>query len=263
MPELSATTLQGRLQQPLYQATGWSLQVWPELPSTSDWLWQLPRDGRWNGQVAIALRQTTGRGQYGRPWQSQAGGLYLSLALSLQLPADQAPRLLFGSACGVANALRQLGVPARLKWPNDLLVDGSKLGGLLPETRIRSGFIYEAVLGLGLNIHNPVPSTGINLAAVAPRASEDIAHLSLAVLIGLAQALTVWLDLSQSLPQLLPQYRALWASLGRTIRLPDGQVGVVEDVLPSGAVQLRTPDGQRIERAIGQVCLGYGPQGEA
>lgn len=263
MLERRAADLQTQLAEPLLKATGWRLQVCPELTSTSDWLWQQPLDSQWANQVVIALQQTAGRGQRGKVWQSPLGGLYLSVALCPQIPATEGARLLFGSACGVAQALNQRGVPVRLKWPNDLLLEGRKLGGLLPETRLRGGQIQATVVGLGLNLANPVPQTGINLSQVDVALAAAVAELSLAMLTGLADALSRWLDLERSWTDLLPEYRHWLDSLGQAVKLADGQRAVVRDVLPNGHLLLRTEGGVWQEVAAGEIQLGYAAVGLA
>ncbi|MGB0562060.1 MAG: biotin--[acetyl-CoA-carboxylase] ligase, partial [Spirulinaceae cyanobacterium] len=103
-------------------------------------------------QVVLARQQTAGRGQWGREWRSPLGGLYLSLGLS---HVDFAPLLLtLVSAWGIAQQLQRSQVPIALKWPNDLLVRGRKLGGIKVETRQPS---HAVVIGVGINGTNPVP----------------------------------------------------------------------------------------------------------
>ncbi len=145
---------------------------WLELPpwhhfeileSTNQTLWELLEEGAVPGTFITATRQTSGRGQWGRRWQSEPGGLYLSWAIAPNLPTAQAILLTLSSAWGIATLLRRYGFPVAIKWPNDLILRGRKLGGILTETRIHQGIITQAVIGVGLNWANPVPETGITL----------------------------------------------------------------------------------------------------
>lgn len=111
------------------------------------------------GTVLVATTQTAGHGQWGRQWQSPAGGLYMSLGLKPNLLAHRSPYLTLASAWGVATSLENLGLPVQVKWPNDLVAQGKKLGGVLAETRIEAGQVQDVVIGLGLNSFNPVPIT--------------------------------------------------------------------------------------------------------
>ena len=96
--------------------------------STNSSLWQLAQAGAQAGTVVLAKTQTAGRGQRGRQWQSQGGGLYFSLLLQPNLPAQQSFGLTLASAWGIATSLRNLGMGVQVKWPNDLVLQGKKLG---------------------------------------------------------------------------------------------------------------------------------------
>lgn len=99
-----------------------SIHLFETLPSTNQKLWNLLDAGSKPGTVVIATRQTAGRGQWGRQWSSPVGGLYLSVAISPNLPAHQSYQLTLCSAWGIATALRDRGIPVCLKWPNDLIL---------------------------------------------------------------------------------------------------------------------------------------------
>ncbi len=100
-------------------------------------------------------------------------------------------------------------LPIQLKWPNDLLLHGRKLGGILTETRLRQGQITTAVIGVGLNWTNPVPETGINLKSVLADQSAPAIHslemLAAIALQGLESGYQQW----QSGKNLLPDYLKL------------------------------------------------------
>ncbi|WP_338845358.1 biotin--[acetyl-CoA-carboxylase] ligase [Massilia sp. W12] len=106
--------------------------------------------------LRLALRQEAGRGRGGRPWLSAPGH---SLTFSLAWHFEQPLHALLGLplACGWAltHALQTLGVPAQLKWPNDILKDGRKLAGLLVETAAAAHGGFWAVIGIGLNLSLP------------------------------------------------------------------------------------------------------------
>ena len=122
----------------------------------------LPMAG--SGFVVVARRQRFGVGQQGRSWHSPPGGLWLSAALPWpSAPAGTAP-LALAAAVGLALQLESLGVRPRLKWPNDLLIDGRKLAGVLPRLRWRGSAIRWAQLGVGLNGNNRPPQGAIALA---------------------------------------------------------------------------------------------------
>ncbi|MBD2136534.1 biotin--[acetyl-CoA-carboxylase] ligase [Anabaena sp. FACHB-1237] len=146
-----------------HQQIPFSLHIFDSLPSTNQTLWQLLSQGEKPGTVVIATQQTAGKGQWGRQWLSNPGGLYLSLGIGCELPASASYHLTIATAWGITTQLRKLGITLGIKWPNDLILDGCKLGGILTETKVNQGLISQAVIGVGINWQNSVPETGINL----------------------------------------------------------------------------------------------------
>src|SRR5258708_19597856 len=112
---------------------------------------------RKDGLLLAAEEQTAGRGRRGRRWHSAPGaGITFSLSRSLQRPVREAAGLSLVAGVAVARALRALGVAqAALKWPNDLVVNGAKLGGILVDTRSHDR-VTHALIGIGLNCRHDV-----------------------------------------------------------------------------------------------------------
>lgn len=239
-----------------------SLFVYETVPSTNAILWELLAQGKSPPLVAIAAQQTAGRGQWGRTWESPRGGLYLSAAVAPGIPAADAPHLTLCSAWGIASALRRRHIPVLLKWPNDLILQGRKLGGIKCETRSQQGRISHAVIGAGLNWHNPVPALGIDLntffqrQGVASLASlEELAAVTLDGLLAGYQRYR-----SEGMEALLPSYLELLASLGRSVTV-DGKPGTVTGVTCRGELKVRLHSpGAAAEVCLppGRISLGYG-----
>ncbi len=165
-PEFDQEKFYAYLRQcPTPHAQEFHCHFFPSLPSTNTTLAQLLRQGAPSGTVVIAGEQSAGRGQRGRVWESLPGGLYLSLGLALS--PDQGAWLTLWSAWGIATVLQRQGIPLQLKWPNDLILGGQKLGGILTET-YTWGPQQWAVVGVGVNWENPVPAMGINLRSFLP-----------------------------------------------------------------------------------------------
>ncbi|MFN9869867.1 MAG: biotin--[acetyl-CoA-carboxylase] ligase [Cyanobacteriota bacterium] len=155
----------------------WRLQVLPVCASTERELERRlrqpgagPRAGEALG--VLAARQRFGHGQQGRSWQSPAGGVWISAALPW--PEDPAVGAAPGLALavGLALELEQLGLPVRLKWPNDLLIEGRKIAGLLPRLRRRGDRVRWAQVGLGLNGRHAVPAGAVALAELIGRRAD-------------------------------------------------------------------------------------------
>lgn len=172
---------------------GWRLRVEESLPSTSDLLLRLAAAGEPEGLAVLARRQTAGRGREGRAWQSPAGNLYLSVLLRPASPAREAPLWALLAAVALAEALAPaLTDPAalRLKWPNDLLLSGAKLAGVLCESAARpDGRLEWLVMGLGANLAVAPALDGRATACLAdhapPPAPETVA-------IRVVQAIEAW-----------------------------------------------------------------------
>lgn len=135
---------------------GWRLRRYETLPSTSDLLRRLAAAGEPGGLAVMAAQQTAGRGRDGRPWTGSAGNLYLSALLRPGGPARAAGQWSLLAAVALAGALLPL-LPQpgalRLKWPNDLLLDGAKCAGILTEASATPGGDLEwLVLGIGVNL---------------------------------------------------------------------------------------------------------------
>lgn len=133
------------------------LDVFHEIASTNAYLLDVAKQGDVSGHVCIAECQTAGRGRRGRQWMSPLGGnLYLSLLWRFQAGTTSLGGLSLAMAVAVMRALRDVGLEsARLKWPNDILVDGQKLAGILLELSGEATGPCSVVIGLGLNIRTP------------------------------------------------------------------------------------------------------------
>lgn len=160
-----------------------------ELDSTNDRAAIWARNGAPHGAMVTADEQTAGRGRRGRSWHSSRLGLATSLILRPPITAEQLPALSLAVGLGLA---RGLDMPAvSLKWPNDLLLGGRKLGGILCETRW-AGHDVEAIVGFGLNVHQPTfdPSLATIATSLALHGSaQPRAHLLVQLLHGLEPVL--------------------------------------------------------------------------
>lgn len=149
--------------------------LFSELPSTNDTAASLAADPANAGAVVVADFQTRGRGQYGRVWQSRPGASLLLSALLFPHPAVRRPVVLTAwAAVAVGDAIRALtGVSTRIKWPNDLLVGGKKVCGILIEQGAGT------VVGIGLNLNQTAAEftetglpDGISLGVIAGKAFD-------------------------------------------------------------------------------------------
>ena len=131
---------------------GWTLVALDTVGSTNDEAAQLADSGAPEGTVVWSREQTGGRGRRGRVWASPVGNLYTSTILRPDCLAQRAAELGFAAALAVADIV-PAGREVRVKWPNDVLVDGGKIAGILLESAIgQTGQVQHVVAGIGVNV---------------------------------------------------------------------------------------------------------------
>ena len=180
--------MSGRLNLPAF----FSLEAFDRIGSTNEEALARARAGAPEGTLVWARQQTGGRGRRGRSWASPPGNLYCSLLLRPSVPPAQAAQLGFVAAVAMAETLHAVLPPARrlsCKWPNDLLIDGSKTAGILPEAEAAGRNVEALVLGMGINVEShpadtPYRATSLH-AAGSPVSVE-------ALLERLAERLLAW-----------------------------------------------------------------------
>jgi BirA family biotin operon repressor/biotin-[acetyl-CoA-carboxylase] ligase len=242
------------------------LHLLDECGSTNDLAKQMAGDGAPEGTLVQALRQTAGRGRRGRAWSSEPGNLACSLILRPGLLAGQAALTSFVAAIAVGEAVSAL-VPGKvtLKWPNDVLVDGAKISGILLESEAgRGGLVDWLVLGVGINVwHFPedalYPATSL-LAAGADVTVEQ-------VLTAYAGAFQSWYQRFRT--QGFAPIRAAWLNAAQglggpvTVRLQDETfTGRLIDMDQEGVLIVETDGGYRRVTA-GDVFLPGGGTSDA
>ena len=146
------------------QPLPWRLVWQPVTASTEAELDCLLERGLRPPLAVIARRQTRGHGQRGRRWHSPAGGLWLSAARPWAVPAPGRAAPAWAATLGLCLQLEGLGLQPRIKWPNDLLLEGRKLAGVLPRLRWRGSTLLGCRVGIGINGLNRVPPGAIALA---------------------------------------------------------------------------------------------------
>jgi len=237
-----------------------TVELHDELSSTQERARELARGGAAHGTLVISRVQTGGRGRLGRRWGSPEGGLWMSLVLRPSFGADLASRLTQTAAVAVAKALWERGVEARIKWPNDLLVDGKKICGILAESsaenvpvaakRVGPGGprrLDFVVLGVGLNANLDPEDLGVPDREVATLRSElgrDVDLLQ--VLRAILSNLEAELGRIEDFGAVLDDWRSLNCTLGERVRVERfgaSLEGVAVDLNAEGALLVRTQAG--------------------
>jgi len=212
-------------------------------------------------RVWLAEHQTAGRGRRGRSWVSTFGeNLYLSLAWRFDLPMSQLAGLSLAAGVVVAETLHSLGLEGHaLKWPNDVLVDGRKLAGILVDVSGEAGGPAAAVIGVGVNLRIPDADAG-----AIDQPWTDLCQLGVALSRNRVAGMLVdrMVDAcatfsSARLAPFVPRWGRFDSLRGRAVAIVRGEhivEGVYRGITPSGALVLEDATG-RSEHHAGEVSL--------
>jgi BirA family biotin operon repressor/biotin-[acetyl-CoA-carboxylase] ligase len=233
-----------------------------EIESTNTAAFHLAEEGAEEGTVIIAETQSHGKGRLGRHWESPEGvNLYCSVVLRPPLPPQNAPQLTFLSAVAVAQAVENFtGLHPLIKWPNDILVNGKKVAGLLNEMSAETDQINFVIMGIGVNINMQVdqfpdhlryPATSLVIEAGAKISRR-----------GFTRSLIVSLDLlyANFLNHGFSRIREEWISrsalTGRKVRVcteSGDEFGTAAGIDEDGAFLIRSREGKTHRILSGDV----------
>ncbi|MDB6167849.1 MAG: biotin--acetyl-CoA-carboxylase ligase [Verrucomicrobia bacterium] len=258
-PTFIAAQLKGR-------ARDFSVTLLDEIDSTNDEAARQLAAGRAAPFVVLARRQTRGRGRLGRSWHSEANGnLYASFAFRPHLAPARMPTFTLWMGVNVCELIANIcHTPPGLKWPNDLLFDGRKAGGMLTEARIDADQIRDLVFGLGLNLNSPAGTWPAELARHAVSLAEktsaplDPNHFTAALIGRVLMAYTEFVD-GDYLKTFADRWNRLDLLRGHHVAVLQGGkrvAGIAAGVDDSGALLVRSAAGGRPHRfQAGDVTL--------
>ncbi len=239
---------------------GYRLVARDALDSTNEEAARRARDGAPDGTVVWARRQTAGRGRHGRHWESPDGNLYCSILLRPDVTPGEAAQLTFVAALALGRALDGI-LPAdaklTFKWPNDVLLGGRKVAGILLESSgSRDGRLDWLVVGCGLNVnhfpeHAAYPATSLRTVGSAVPAVAEL-------LAAFVEAFALWRARWQAdgLGPVRDAWLARAAQIGGdvSVRLPGDELrGRFAGLDAAGALLLDLPDGSRRTVNAGDV----------
>ncbi len=210
------------------------------------------------GTVVIAEQQSAGRGRFGRAWVSPPhANLYLTIIMR---PAVRRLRSLsIVSPLATALAVEELGLEPRIKWPNDVLVNGRKLAGILIESEIAGPLVKYALVGIGLNVNfdiDPDSEIGAIATSVKQELGREVSRERLLISL-LRQFEAAYEDAAHG-RAVHSAWRSRLETLGRQVRVTFRDhvyEGLAEDVDDDGNLVLRCPDGSRLSVEAGEVTL--------
>jgi len=241
---------------------GQEVSFWEEVTSTNEKLGQLARKGGKEGLLVVSEIQTAGRGRRGRNWVSPKGtGIWMSLLLRPNLPTFKAPMLTLLAGLAICKSIRKVtGLSAKIKWPNDILIDGKKVCGILTEMDGEMEQIHHIVLGMGINV---------NMGSF-PEALKDIAtslFLETGELVSrknLVQEILLELEIIYEQYEIAgdfgvfrDEYLSLCQTIGQEITIlgkePFDGIGV--DITPQGELLVKKTDGTHVVVYSGEVSV--------
>ena len=231
----------------------------PTVDSTNRYARQLAAQGAQHGTLVVADEQTAGRGRRGRGWISPAGeGVFMSLIMRPRSHPSEVARLSMQTALAVAMAIaRETGLPARIKWPNDIVCEGRKVCGMLLEMNADEQTVHDVVAGVGINVHQTqfdpeIARTATSLDLLSGR------RISRAALV---RAFLESFEQAEALAQqgaLMDAYRERSATLGRRVQViaaAERFTGTAMEVTDSGSLIVLNEEGQRREVLAADVSV--------
>ncbi len=231
-------------------------------PSTNLIARQLSLQGCPHGTVVIAEEQTAGRGRRGRTWLNTPGkDICMSAVLRPKLEAQHAPRFTLATALGVYRLAASLGLVPSIKWPNDVLIAGKKLCGILLEMEGNMDSLESIIVGMGVNVNTDsfpadigqvATSLGLELGKTLDRKQV------LSTLLNQLEPLYDACESDEGFAEMLTAYRESCSTIGQTVDVAGVREtlhGVVEDIDSIGRLLLRTQDGALHAVSAGDVTL--------
>ena len=252
VPHLKTSTLGRRIE---YHDT---------VDSTNRAAGELARQGAGEGAVVVADSQTAGRGRMGRRWESPAGeNLYFSVLLTPNVEPARVPQLALVAAVAVHEGLAECcpEITAQIKWPNDILVGGRKVAGILCEASLEADRVHRVILGIGINVNGTSVPRALRATATMLRLAggREVSRPALlgAVINHLEARYEGWLR-DGSLAGLLAYFERYSALNGRPVaaeNLSGAVRGTARGIVPTGELVIETADGALLHLLAGDVHL--------
>jgi len=213
------------------------------------------------GTMVVVEQQTGGRGRLGRQWASPKGGIWFSIILKPRIALGAASRLTLTFGLSVAKTLRQFGFDAKIKWPNDVLVSGKKVSGILTEVEAEIDTVEYVVIGIGINanmslkdIPDELRENSTTLRDESGKSIDRVEFLQ-ELLFEMEQEYIRFS--TQPFSEIMNEIIALSDTIGKsvTVNMPNRIVeGVVVGISRTGALLLKKSDGE-IEEIIAGRCI--------
>jgi len=231
------------------------IHYFPEIGSTMDVAKELATKGAGEGTIVLAEAQVHGRGRLSREWLSPKGGIYFTLILRPEINPAYAPRINLMVSVAVATTIRKLfGLKAELKWPNDVLIAGRKVCGILAEMDAEMDVVNFVNVGIGINANTSIPQFEKTVTSLKDALGREISRKEF------FSVLLVEIERQQPLlmkADLLEEWKKLSVTLNKDVRIvAPGEVivGRAIDIDTSGALIIRERNGS-FKKALAGDCI--------
>jgi len=237
---------------------GQRLLYYPSLPSTMATARQVARQGAAEGTVIIADEQTAGRGRLKRAWLTPRGNLALSVILSPSLPSLTS--LIMLASLAVVRSIESVtGLKPQIKWPNDVLLNGKKVSGILIENDFLGDKVAYSIIGIGIDVNLKLadfPEIQPIATSLSDELGKEVSRLKLIRHL-LVEMENLYLGLSSG-GSLYEEWRDNLVTLGKIVRATTDDAvydGMAESVDRDGSLLLRRRDGTSVKIVAGDVTL--------
>ena len=231
------------------------IHYFPKVTSTMDVAKDLARKGCPDFTVVVAGRQEKGRGRLKRIWFSSEGGLYFTIVLRPKISPVVSFKINFSASLVLAQILRNMfGIKAMVKWPNDILVDGKKISGMLSEMEAEADMITFLNIGLGINVNNDPTSKEPMAASLKKVLGREISKKE--ILARYLEEFEKRLN-NVTLDNVISEWKQYTLTLNRHVKIVanhEVSEGFAIDVDENGALVLELEDGS-IKRVIYGDCF--------
>ena len=223
-----------------------NILYYPEVSSTMDTAKELARKDCPDFTVVVAGRQTRGRGRLRRQWLSDDGGLYFTMVLRPDIPVLLSSRVNFLASLTLARVLRELfQIDAAVKWPNDILVDGHKISGMLSELEAETDRVLFISIGMGINVNNDPSGAESAASSLKKITGREISKKML-----LARFLAEFEECIKraDFENVISEWKRYTVTLNRRVKIvthKEVSEGLAVDVEQDGALILELADGTR------------------
>jgi BirA family biotin operon repressor/biotin-[acetyl-CoA-carboxylase] ligase len=231
---------------------------YPKLPSTMDEARRQAQEGASEGTAIVAGEQTAGRGRIRRGWLSPKGSIALSIILYPEV--GYLSSLIMVASLGVAHAIEKVtGLKTQIKWPNDVLIKGKKVCGILIESEVKGKRVDYAILGMGINANiklSDFPEIQPLATSLSHELGREVSRLEVLRCL-LAEIERLYLALPSG-DSVYREWRDSLVTLGKKVQVRSEETryeGIAESVASDGSLLLRQPDGSLTKVVAGDVTL--------